>query len=109
MSGLLQGNATVIEGDGATVDFELTNVTYVNAGATHPADRSLDGLTPGGRLTLPLTRVKQMEGNVRHGRVFRIERRDTDFLVQSVMGVAIYQCEGCGRDSDAEAMDVHLR
>jgi protein-L-isoaspartate(D-aspartate) O-methyltransferase len=103
------GNATVIEGCGAAVDFELADVTYVNAGATRPADRWLEGLTPGGRLTLPLTRVKQMEGNVRHGRVFRIERRDTDYLVQSVMGVAIYPCEGCGRDPDGEAMDIHLR
>jgi len=49
---------------------------------------------------LPLTRVKQMEGNVRHGCAFRIERRGTDYLVQSVMGVAIYPSEGC---ADAEA------
>ena len=97
------GNATVVEGDGAAVDFEPADVIYVNAGATHPADRWLDGLTEGGRLMLPLTRVKQMAGNVRHGRVFRIERRGTDYLVQSVMNVAIYPCEGCGRDPDAEA------
>jgi hypothetical protein len=58
---------------------------------------------------LPPTQVKQMEGDVRHGRVFRIERRDTDYLVQSVMGAAIYPCEGWGRDPDAEAMDIQLR
>jgi len=97
------GNATVVQGDGAAVDFEPADVIYINAGATHPADRRLDALTEGGRLMLPLTRVKQMQGNVRHGRVFRIEWRGTDYLVQSVMGVAIYPCEGCGRDPDAEA------
>jgi len=97
------GNATVVQGDGAAVDFEPADVIYINAGATHPADRWLDALTEGGRLMLPLTRVKQMQGNVRHGRVFRIEWRGTDYLVQSVMGVAIYPCEGCGRDPDAEA------
>ncbi len=83
--------------------FEIDGSAIALYDCTHPADRWLDGLTEGGRLMLPLTRVKQMEGNVRHGRVFRIERRGTDYLVQSVVGVAIYPCEGRGRDPDAEA------
>jgi protein-L-isoaspartate(D-aspartate) O-methyltransferase len=35
--------------------------------------------------------------------VFRIERRGPDYLVQWVSGVAIYPCEGCGRNRDSEA------
>jgi protein-L-isoaspartate(D-aspartate) O-methyltransferase len=96
-------NVTVVEGDGATIDFGPADVIYVNAGATPPAERWLDGLKDGGRLILPLTRVKQTEGNVRHGRVFRIERRGGDYFAQSVTGVAVYPCEGCGRDPACEA------
>lgn len=96
-------NVKVRQGDGAAVDFEPADVIYVNAGATHPAERWLDGLRDGGRLLLPLTRVKQTEGNVRHGRVFRIERKGADYFVQSVTGVAVYPCEGSGRDAASEA------
>ena len=35
--------------------------------------------------------------------MFRIERRGPDYLVQWVSGVAIYPCEGCGRNRDSEA------
>jgi protein-L-isoaspartate(D-aspartate) O-methyltransferase len=97
------GNVTVIEGDGAAVDFPPADVIYVNAGATHPVGRWLDGLRQGGRLLLPLTRVKQTAGNVRHGRVFCIERRGADYLVRPVSGVAVYPCEGIGRSADDEA------
>ena len=51
-------NVTVVQGDGAAVDFAPADVIYVKAGATHPADPWLDGLTDGGRLLLPLTMVK---------------------------------------------------
>ena len=62
----------------------------------------LDGLTEGGRLMLPLTRTKQTDGNARHGRVFRIERRGTDYFVKGVSDVAVYPCEGCGREPASE-------
>jgi protein-L-isoaspartate(D-aspartate) O-methyltransferase len=96
-------NVTVVQGDGAAVDFDPADVIYVNAGATHPAERWLDRLTDGGRLLLPLTRVKQAAGNVRHGRVFRVERRGTEYCVQPVTAVAVYPCEGWGRDPGSEA------
>lgn len=97
------GNMTVVQGDGAALDFEPADVIYVNAGATHPVARWLDGLTEGGRLMLPLTRVKNTEGSVRRGRVFQIKRRGSDYFVESVTGVAVYPCEGDGRSADAEA------
>jgi len=96
-------NVTVVQGDGAAVDFAPADVIYVNAGATHPADPWLDRLADGGRLVLPLTSVKHAGGNVLHGRVFRIERRGTDYFVQPITNVAIYPCEGCGRNPGCEA------
>src|ERR1700720_1250888 len=48
---------------------------YVNAGATRPADIWLDRLKEGGRLILPLTADGFPNRDVRHGAVFRIERR----------------------------------
>ena len=55
------------------------NVIYVNAGATRPADIWLDRLKEGGRLILPLTADGFPNRDVRHGAVFRIERRGPEF------------------------------
>lgn len=104
-------NVHVVTGDGVAVPFEAADVIYVNAGATRPADRWLDGLTDGGRLILPLTAKKRLpnvgvgsiaEEIVRHGVVFRIERRLDDYHARWVSAVAVYPCEG-GRDDAAEA------
>jgi protein-L-isoaspartate(D-aspartate) O-methyltransferase len=95
-------NVGIVEGDGATVDFGRADVIYVNAGATHPVNRWLDGLADGGRLILPLTRLKRTDGNVRHGRVFLIERRGDDYFAKGLSKVAVYPCEGCGREAAAE-------
>jgi protein-L-isoaspartate(D-aspartate) O-methyltransferase len=43
-------NVTVVQGDGAVVDFDPADVIYVNAGATRPAEAWLDRLKDGGRL-----------------------------------------------------------
>lgn len=94
----------VIEGDGAAIDFEPADVIYVNAGATRPADRWLDGLTNGGRLVLPLTRLKRTQGDARNGYVFRIERTGDDYFARALSRVAVYPCEGDGaRDEASEA------
>ena len=50
-----KSNVTVVQGDGAVVDFAAADVIYVNAGATRPAELWLDRLKEGGRLILPLT------------------------------------------------------
>jgi protein-L-isoaspartate(D-aspartate) O-methyltransferase len=84
-------NVSIIEGDGAAVDFEGADVIYVNAGATHPAKRWLDGLADGGRLILPLTRLERADGNVRHGRVFLIERRGDEYFAKGLSRVAVYR------------------
>ncbi len=65
----------VVHGDGTEIDFAPADVIYVNAGATHPAPYWLDRLAEGGRLILPLTAADFPSGDIRHGAVFRIERR----------------------------------
>lgn len=97
---------TVVNGDGNTVDFAPADVIYVNAGATQPTAHWLDRLREGGRLILPLTEAGFPHGDIRHGAVFRIERRGTDYLARRISSVAIFPCVG-GRDAEsAEALEA---
>ena len=91
----------VVRGDGTRVLFEPADVIYVNAGATRPADIWLDRLKEGGRLILPLTADGFPNRDVRHGAVFRIERRGPEFFARRISGVAIFPCEG-GHDDASE-------
>jgi len=90
-----------VHGDGTRVMFEPANVIYVNAGATRPAASWLEQLKEGGRLILPLTADGFPNRDVRHGAVFRIERRGSEFFARRISGVAIFPCEG-GRDEAGE-------
>ena len=90
-----------VHGDGTRVVFEPADVIYVNAGATRPADAWLEQLKEGGRLILPLTADGFPNRDVRHGAVFRIERRGSEFFARRISGVAIFPCEG-GRDEAGE-------
>jgi protein-L-isoaspartate(D-aspartate) O-methyltransferase len=98
----------VIQGDGSTANFDAANVIYVNAGATRPADRWLDGLKDGGRLIIPLTTNKGFmnddapEPIERRGAVFHIERHGEEFLARWIGPIAIFPCEG-SRDPLSEA------
>jgi protein-L-isoaspartate(D-aspartate) O-methyltransferase len=87
-------NVRVVPGDGARVAFDSADIIYVNAGATKPAEAWLDRLVEGGRLILPLTAAAFQAGDLTQGAVFRIERRDHDFLARRISGVAIFPCEG---------------
>ena len=90
-----------VHGDGTRAVFEPADVIYVNAGATRPADAWLEQLKEGGRLILPLTAAGFPNRDVRHGAVFRIERRGSEFFARRISGVAIFPCEG-GRDETGE-------
>jgi protein-L-isoaspartate(D-aspartate) O-methyltransferase len=101
----------VLQGDGSVVPFEPADVIYINAGATRPADRWLDGLREGGRLILPLTTDNGFTAGSpanaqisieRRGAVFRIERRSAEYLAKWLSPVAIFPCEGM-RDPASEA------
>ena len=83
-----------VHGDGTRVVFEPADVIYVNAGATRPADAWLEQLKEGGRLILPLTADGFPNRDVRHGAIFRIERRGSEFFARRISGVAIFPCEG---------------
>jgi protein-L-isoaspartate(D-aspartate) O-methyltransferase len=86
-----------VHGDGTRRMLEAADVIYVNAGATRPADAWLDRLKEAGRLILPLTADGFPNRDVRHGAVFRIERRGSEFFARRISGIAIFPCEG-GRD-----------
>jgi protein-L-isoaspartate(D-aspartate) O-methyltransferase len=98
-------NVHVVCGDGASVSFDPADVIYVNAGATRPADRWLDGLREGGRLLLPLTTDRNFaEAALPQGVVFLVERRLADssqFRIQhrgvSVRGDARSCLRACSR------------
>jgi protein-L-isoaspartate(D-aspartate) O-methyltransferase len=94
-------NVTVLNGDGTQVGFAPADVIYVNAGATHPLPHWLDRLTEGGRLIVPLTDAGFPRADIRHGAVFRIERRGADYPAHRVSAVAIFPCAG-GRDPEGE-------
>jgi protein-L-isoaspartate(D-aspartate) O-methyltransferase len=91
-----------VSGDGARVAFDSADIIYVNAGATKPAETWLDRLVEGGRLILPLTAANFPTGDIRQGAVFRIERRDHEFLARPISGVVIFPCDGL-RDAESEA------
>ena len=107
-------NVAVVCGDGASLPFDPADVIYINAGATRPADVWLDRLHDGGRLILPLTAKKILplgSGNsiMRHGAVFRIERKGGEYLAKWISAVGVYPCEG-GRDGASEAaLDAALQ
>jgi protein-L-isoaspartate(D-aspartate) O-methyltransferase len=101
-------NVTIIEGDGALVDFDAADVIYVNAGATRPADIWLDRLNDGGRLILPLTTdkafgeiAKKPHELINQGAVIRIARRGDAFDAKWISSVAIIPCAG-NRDEASE-------
>lgn len=101
----------VVQGDGSVAPFDPADLIYVNAGATRPADRWLDGLREGGRLILPLTTDQGFIAGSpigtaqlsidRRGAVFLIERRGGDYLAKWLSAVAIFPCEGM-RDAASE-------
>jgi protein-L-isoaspartate(D-aspartate) O-methyltransferase len=99
-------NVKIVEGDGSLVPFDETDVIYVNAGCTRPAESWLDRLADGGRLILPMTSDQGFLANApervaRAGGVFRIERRDKDYLACWISAVAIFPCAGI-RDEVSE-------
>jgi protein-L-isoaspartate(D-aspartate) O-methyltransferase len=106
----------VVQGDGSAASFEPGDVIYVNAGATRPADRWLDGLREGGRLILPLTTdqgfiagssISTAQLSVdRRGAVFLIERRGGDYHAKWLSPVAIFPCEGMRDQASETALAV---
>jgi protein-L-isoaspartate(D-aspartate) O-methyltransferase len=99
-------NVEIVEGDGSLVPFDEADVIYVNAGCTRPAESWLDRLANGGRLILPMTSDQGFLANApervaRAGGVFRIERRDQEYLACWISGVAIFPCAG-SRDQVSE-------
>src|SRR3984893_8205664 len=100
MANLAQApHVRVVHGDGTRVLLKPGDVIYVNAGATRPTDIWLDRLKEGGRLILPLTADGFPNRDVRHGAVFRIERRGP-FNKGGAEGVTrLYRSRGASGDA----------
>lgn len=103
---------TLLQGDGAKIDFEPADVIYVNAGVTHPIKEWIDRLRDGGRMILPLTTHQGFSGGgvvkpdgekpiERRGAVFRLRRDGDDFQANWISPVAVFPCVS-GRDEEAE-------
>lgn len=118
-------NARLVEGNGASVDFDRADVIYVNAGVTHPVDAWLDKLAEGGRLLLPLSTDENVppagaagagktalasftkawfdpRKAMRTGAYFLVRRTGDTFAAQKILPMAIIPAEGI-RTQAAEA------
>lgn len=102
----------VLSGDGTAVDGQFDAV-LVNAGVTHPHERWLDALAPGGRLLLPMTVAMPAMGPglgkgvmvlIRRGRSERTGSTvgDSEFIPEVLSFVGIYSAIGL-RDAGIEA------
>jgi protein-L-isoaspartate(D-aspartate) O-methyltransferase len=85
--------------DGTDLGGESFDAILVNAGVTHPHEAWLDALGPNGRLILPLTCTMPVMGPIGKGVMLALSRRDGDFDVRTLTGVAIYSALGI-RDAD---------
>lgn len=98
----------VLQGDGACIPFAPADVIYVNAGATHPPDAWLDGLTEGGRLILPLTTATNFGATFSAARptgaTFRFTRRGDGFDADFVSYAAFIPCEGLRDEASERAL-----
>jgi protein-L-isoaspartate(D-aspartate) O-methyltransferase len=80
----------VRNGNGTDVSGESFDAIFVNAGVTHPHERWLDALKPGGRLLLPLTFTAPAMGSIGKG-VMTLTTRDGDAWHARVVTItAIY-------------------
>jgi len=94
-------NATVIAGDGATIDPGPCDAMLINAGVTHPLPLWLDRLREGGRLVLPLTMATTPTLGI--GAMAKFVRKANGYSAQAMLGVAIYSCTSA-RDAQSETL-----
>jgi protein-L-isoaspartate(D-aspartate) O-methyltransferase len=89
---------TVVASSGSRLVLDAADAIVVNAGATHPTSSWLDGLSPGGRLLLPVTGSRGLDG-IGSGGMFLITRRTEGYTAKCVSPVTIFPCIGV-RDAD---------
>jgi protein-L-isoaspartate(D-aspartate) O-methyltransferase len=107
---LLSGrpNVRVVHGDGARWPETPADGVYVNFAVSRPADRWIEGLTPGGRLVFPLgvPGPKRANSGGRHsdrGAALRIERRGDGYAARAVSAAYFVCAEG---EFEADAGEV---
>ena len=80
----------VRQGNGTDVARESFDAILVNAGMTHPHERWLDGLKPGGRLLVPLTFTVPAMGPIGKGVMTLVTRDGDAWPARVVTMTAIY-------------------
>jgi protein-L-isoaspartate(D-aspartate) O-methyltransferase len=80
----------VCQGNGTDVPGESFDAILVNAGVTHPHERWLDALKPGGRLLIPLTFTMPAMGPIGKGVMVLINRDTEAWNARVVTMTAIY-------------------
>ena len=80
----------VRNGNGTDVSGESFDAIFINAGVTHPHERWLDALKPGGRLLVPLTFTARAMGPIGKGVMTLITRNGEAWHARVVTMTAIY-------------------
>ena len=80
----------VRHGNGTDVPPESFDAIFVNAGVTHPHERWLDALKPGGRLLIPLTFTMPAMGPIGKGVMTLVTRAGDGWHARVVTMTAIY-------------------
>jgi protein-L-isoaspartate(D-aspartate) O-methyltransferase len=90
----------VVHGDGASHDLGAFDACYINAGASRLVPRWLDGMSPRGRLHVPLTTDAPFQG----GFMLLVERDGARYAARFTGGVSIFPCHGARDDESAAAL-----
>lgn len=91
----------VAHADGLSYDFGLSDIIFVNAGATCIQKQWLEKLRKGGRLIVPLT-ISNLERKevIGTGKVLRVFKKDNDFDAEFIEDVKVYPCIGAREDNE---------
>lgn len=95
----------VRHGNGTDVPRQPFDAIFVNAGVTHPHERWLDALKPGGRLLVPLTFTMPAMGPIGKGVMTLVTRNGEVWPARVVTMTAIYSALDLRNDT----MNVRIR
>ncbi len=95
----------VRRGNGTDVPREPFDAIFVNAGVTHPHERWLEALKPGGRLLVPLTFTMPPMGSIGKGVMALVTRNGDVWPARVVTMTAIYSALGIRN----ETMNARIR
>jgi len=93
-----RGNIVVHTGDATSAALPPADVIYVCAGCTHPVERWVDALRPGGRLLFPLTPGWDLGG------MLEVTKREHGLEARFVCRCSFIPCVGASASDEAPAL-----